>query len=265
MDAVVTQFGDGFADIGQGHAVGKVSVGKPPGIHIGLSASERLPNQRRVAVAVADHLGVHRAVWGGLSLGGMVAMLLSLILGIAIVTVFVNNSHSFNQDDNVLRMQDDARYALQQVAFDLSMAGHYAELLSPAGVTPDTNLTVGLDCGPAGVTNWAFRTTRQATGESLSVIAIDNVLIDHYGKTIEDVGAAKKVLESWAKAEWFTRRPELPEEIKVKVFKVEGEINTDDFSPAGDAWNDSWVNIKAHSFFGSPGWQPFATGIPSLL
>ena len=105
----------------------------------------------------------------------MVAMLLSLILGIAIVTVFVNNSHSFSQDDNVLRMQDDARYALQQLAFDLSMAGHYAELLSPAAVTPDTNLAVGLDCGPAGVTNWAYRTMQPATGESLSVIAIDNV------------------------------------------------------------------------------------------
>ena len=37
----------------------------------------------------------------------MVAMVLSLILGIAIVTVFVNNSHSFTQDDNVLRMQDE--------------------------------------------------------------------------------------------------------------------------------------------------------------
>jgi type IV pilus assembly protein PilW len=114
----------------------------------------------------------------------MVAMLLSLILGIAIVTVFVNNSHSFSQDDNVLRMQDDARYALQQLAFDLSMAGHYAELLSPAAVTPDTNLTVGLDCGPAGVTNWAYRTMQPATGESLSVIAIDNatsaqVVADH--------------------------------------------------------------------------------------
>ena len=105
----------------------------------------------------------------------MVAMLLSLILGVAIVTVFVNNSHSFTQDDNVMRMQDDARFALQQLAFDLSMAGHYAELLSPEGVTPDANLTVGLDCGPAGVTNWTYQTTQPATGDSLSVVAIDNV------------------------------------------------------------------------------------------
>ena len=47
--------------------------------------------------------------------------------------------------------------------------------------------------------------------------------------------AAKRVLESWAAAEWFTSRPGVPAEIKVKIFKVDGEINTDDFSPAGDA------------------------------
>ncbi|HEX8960574.1 MAG TPA: aconitate hydratase B, partial [Geobacteraceae bacterium] len=43
--------------------------------------------------------------------------------------------------------------------------------------------------------------------------------------------AAKRVVESWANAEWFTKRPAVPETITVKVFKVEGEINTDDFSP----------------------------------
>ena len=105
----------------------------------------------------------------------MVAMVLSLLLGVAIVTVFVNNSHSFNQDDNVMRMQDDARFALQQIAFDLTMAGHYAELLSPAAVTPDTNLAIGMDCGPAAATNWTYRTTQPATGDSLSLIALDNV------------------------------------------------------------------------------------------
>jgi len=47
--------------------------------------------------------------------------------------------------------------------------------------------------------------------------------------------AAKKVLESWAKAEWFTARPGVPSQVTVKVLKVDGEINTDDFSPAGDA------------------------------
>lgn len=49
--------------------------------------------------------------------------------------------------------------------------------------------------------------------------------------------AAKSVVESWANAEWFTNRAGVPDTITVKVFKVEGEINTDDFSPAGDAWS----------------------------
>jgi len=57
--------------------------------------------------------------------------------------------------------------------------------------------------------------------------------------------AAKKVLVSWANAEWFTNRPGVPETIKVKVFKVEGEINTDDFSPAGDAWSRPDIPLHA--------------------
>ena len=57
--------------------------------------------------------------------------------------------------------------------------------------------------------------------------------------------AAKKVLTSWANAEWFTHKSGVPATIKVKVYKVEGEINTDDFSPAGDAW--SRPDIPLHS------------------
>jgi len=57
--------------------------------------------------------------------------------------------------------------------------------------------------------------------------------------------AAKKVVESWAAAEWFTSKPAMPEIITVKVFKVEGEINTDDFSPAGDAWSRPDIPLHA--------------------
>jgi len=57
--------------------------------------------------------------------------------------------------------------------------------------------------------------------------------------------AAMKVLKSWADAEWFTKRPGVPETITVKVFKVEGEINTDDFSPAGDAWSRPDIPLHA--------------------
>ncbi len=56
---------------------------------------------------------------------------------------------------------------------------------------------------------------------------------------------AKKVIKSWANAEWFSSKSELEENIKVKVFMVEGETNTDDLSPASDAWSRS--DIPLHS------------------
>ena len=48
---------------------------------------------------------------------------------------------------------------------------------------------------------------------------------------------AQEVMQSWAHAEWFTSRPEVPQTITVTVFKVPGETNTDDLSPAPDAWS----------------------------
>ena len=48
---------------------------------------------------------------------------------------------------------------------------------------------------------------------------------------------AREVMQSWADAEWFTARPEVPRTITVTVFKVPGETNTDDLSPAPDAWS----------------------------
>jgi aconitate hydratase 2 / 2-methylisocitrate dehydratase len=48
---------------------------------------------------------------------------------------------------------------------------------------------------------------------------------------------AKTLMQSWSNAEWFTAKPKLAEEIKMVVFKVDGETNTDDLSPAQDAWS----------------------------
>ena len=56
---------------------------------------------------------------------------------------------------------------------------------------------------------------------------------------------AKAVMQSWADAEWFTRKDKVPEEIKVTVFKVPGETNTDDLSPAQDAWSRPDIPLHA--------------------
>ncbi|MEW8202485.1 MAG: bifunctional aconitate hydratase 2/2-methylisocitrate dehydratase [Candidatus Thiodiazotropha endolucinida] len=56
---------------------------------------------------------------------------------------------------------------------------------------------------------------------------------------------AKGVMDSWADAEWFKRKPDVPAEIKLTVFKVTGETNTDDLSPAQDAWSRPDIPLHA--------------------
>jgi aconitate hydratase 2 / 2-methylisocitrate dehydratase len=56
---------------------------------------------------------------------------------------------------------------------------------------------------------------------------------------------AKAVMQSWADGEWFTSRAEVPQSIKLVVFKVTGETNTDDLSPAPDAWSRPDIPLHA--------------------
>ncbi|RUO19531.1 bifunctional aconitate hydratase 2/2-methylisocitrate dehydratase [Aliidiomarina haloalkalitolerans] len=63
---------------------------------------------------------------------------------------------------------------------------------------------------------------------------------------------AKAVVESWANAEWFTSRPAMPEKITATVFKVTGETNTDDLSPAPDAWSRPDIPLHAKAMYKMP-------------
>jgi aconitate hydratase 2 / 2-methylisocitrate dehydratase len=63
---------------------------------------------------------------------------------------------------------------------------------------------------------------------------------------------AKAVLQSWADAEWFTTRPEVPRSLTVSVFKVTGETNTDDLSPAPDAWSRPDIPLHALAMLKNP-------------
>jgi len=58
---------------------------------------------------------------------------------------------------------------------------------------------------------------------------------------------AKQIIESWAEGEWFTSKPKLAEKITVTVFKVPGETNTDDLSPAPDAWSRPDIPLHANA------------------
>ncbi|AOS80170.1 MULTISPECIES: bifunctional aconitate hydratase 2/2-methylisocitrate dehydratase [Hydrogenophaga] len=75
---------------------------------------------------------------------------------------------------------------------------------------------------------------------------------------------AQGVMKSWAEAEWFTSRPEVPKSITVTVFKVPGETNTDDLSPAPDAWSRPDIPLhylamlkNTRGDFGAPGGAVF--------
>ena len=87
----------------------------------------------------------------------------------------------------------------------------------------------------------------------------------HDVKEKADAGSenAKSVMQSWADAEWFTSRPEVPESIKLTVFKVTGETNTDDLSPAPDAWSRPDIPLHALAMLKNPrdGIEPEEAGV----
>jgi len=75
---------------------------------------------------------------------------------------------------------------------------------------------------------------------------------DVRGLADKGVVNAQAVLRSWADAEWFTSRPPVPAALKVTVFKVTGETNTDDLSPAPDAWSRPDIPLHALAMLKNP-------------
>ncbi|MEG0278514.1 MAG: bifunctional aconitate hydratase 2/2-methylisocitrate dehydratase [Morganella sp. (in: enterobacteria)] len=63
---------------------------------------------------------------------------------------------------------------------------------------------------------------------------------------------AKAIIQSWAEAKWFLERPKLAEKLTVTVFKVSGETNTDDLSPAPDAWSRPDIPLHALAMLKNP-------------
>lgn len=85
----------------------------------------------------------------------------------------------------------------------------------------------------------------------------NNILLFDYFYNVENSYKngnihAKNLLESWANAEWFTSRPILDEKITLSCFKVNGEINTDDLSPAQDAWSRPDIPLHAQCMLKTP-------------
>lgn len=123
------------------------------------------------------------------------------------------------------------------------------ELNSPIITKSEAIKVLGTMMGGYNVTVLVEALQDEAIADEAAEALKGIILVYDAFQTVADLAknnaAAKSVLESWANAEWFTTREELPEEIKLKVYKVEGEINTDDFSPASQAFTRPDIPLHA--------------------
>ncbi|MDX1348450.1 MAG: bifunctional aconitate hydratase 2/2-methylisocitrate dehydratase [Thiomicrorhabdus chilensis] len=90
--------------------------------------------------------------------------------------------------------------------------------------------------------------------EAVKALSKTLLVYDAYHDVVEKSKTndyAMQVVKSWAEAEWFTNKPKMPESITVTVFKVEGETNTDDLSPATAAWSRPDIPLHAKEMLAS--------------
>jgi aconitate hydratase 2/2-methylisocitrate dehydratase len=108
-----------------------------------------------------------------------------------------------------------------------------------------------------------FLEDEELAGESAKALKQIILVYSAFDKVVEMSKSnryAKEVLTSWADGEWFLSRPKFPEKLSLKVFKVDGEVNTDDLSPAKYAWNRPDIPFHALSM----GETKFPGGIDTI-
>ena len=140
---------------------------------------------------------------------------------------------------------DDAAYVKAAFLNDIATKKITCDLIDPTKATfylgtmlggynvePLINLLDDDECGDEAV---------KALSQTLLVFDAFNDVAEKS----KDSSNAAKVLKSWAEAEWFTSKPEVPQSITTTVFKVPGETNTDDLSPAPDAWSRPDIPLHA--------------------
>ena len=147
---------------------------------------------------------------------------------------------------------DDAAYVKAAFLNDIATKKIICDLIDPTKATfylgtmlggynvePLINLLDDEECGDEAV---------KALSQTLLIFDAFNDVAEKS----KDSSNAAKVLKSWAEAEWFTSKPEVPQSITTTVFKVPGETNTDDLSPAPDAWSRPDIPLHALAMYKMP-------------
>ena len=135
---------------------------------------------------------------------------------------------------------DQAAYVKAAFLADIAKGVAKSALVSPARAVELLGTMLGGYNVQALVALLDSTDTALAAG-AVKALSHTILMFDAYHDVVTKMKAgnahAKKLVESWASGEWFTSRPKLADEIRVVVFKVDGETNTDDLSPAQEAWS----------------------------
>jgi len=144
---------------------------------------------------------------------------------------------------------DDAAYVKAAFLNDVVQGNVSCDSISPAKACE----ILGLMLGGFNVTPLVKALEIAAIADVAATQLKNTILVyDSFNdvKALMDAGnpQAKEIIESWANAEWFTNQEAMAEEITVTVYKIPGETNTDDLSPASEAFTRADIPLHANSF-----------------
>ncbi len=142
---------------------------------------------------------------------------------------------------------DQAAYVKAAFLSDVAKGNIACDLIDPVRATEILGTMLGGYNIQPLIDLLDLETTADAAATALShTLLIYDAFHDVADKSASNKHAAR-VIRSWADAQWFTSKPELAKEITVTVYKVPGETNTDDLSPATEAWSRPDIPLHAKS------------------
>ena len=154
---------------------------------------------------------------------------------------------------------DQAAYVKAAFLADVAKGGCDCELIDPVRATE----LLGTMLGGYNIQPLIDLLDNDVTAEAAAKALSHTLLIYDAFHDIAEKSktnkAAASVIRSWADAEWFTSKPELAEEMTVTVYKVPGETNTDDLSPATEAWSRPDIPLHARSMLATKMDAPLET------
>jgi len=143
---------------------------------------------------------------------------------------------------------DQAAYVKAAFLADVAGGKTKCELISPVRATELLGTMLGGYNILPLIELLDIETTADAAATALShTLLIYDAFHDVADKMAAGNEYAARVIRTWADAEWFTSQPKMAEEITVTVYKVPGETNTDDLSPATEAWSRPDIPLHAKS------------------